>query len=126
MASVVDWPPQLTGVLRAWAGCPGSNGSTMAANGWAAAEMVAVAVLPADPGVVVNELVPLPGEDEEELLPQPVARPIRAASATACTYRLRPPPIPEHLRLFSAPIPARAGDHGSGALRLQVRPAPNG
>ena len=35
MASVVDWPPQLTGALRAWAGCPGSNGSTMAANGGA-------------------------------------------------------------------------------------------
>ena len=96
MASVVDWPPQLSGALRARAGCPGSNGSTMAANGWAGAEMVAVTVPPTDPGVVVDELVPLPDEDEEELLPQPAARPIRAASATAGTYRPRPPPIPEH------------------------------
>jgi hypothetical protein len=69
----------------------------MAANGLAGAEMVPVTVLPADPGVVVDELVPLLDEDEEELLPQPAARPISAASATACTYRLRPPPIPEHL-----------------------------
>jgi hypothetical protein len=90
MASVVDWPPQSSGALRARAGCPGSNGSTMAANGLAGAEMVSVAVLPTDPGVVVDEFVPPLGE-EEELLPQPATRPIRAASATACTYRLRPP-----------------------------------
>jgi hypothetical protein len=81
MASVVDWLAQLTGALRTWAGCPGSNGSTMAANGWAGAEMVSVAVLPTCPGEVGDEPVLLDGE---ELLPQPAARPTRAANATAC------------------------------------------
>jgi hypothetical protein len=86
MASVVDWPPQLTGALWAWAACPGSNGSTMAANGWAGAEIVSVTVLPTCPGDVVDELLLL---DDEEPLPQPAVMPTRAASTTApATERL--------------------------------------
>jgi hypothetical protein len=114
MASVVDWLPQLTGALRARAGCPGSNGSTMAANGGADVAALADGVLD---GVMVAEPALLfDDEDEEELLPQPATKPITTANATACTYRFRPRPIPGAPLL----IPARAGDHRSGALRVQA------
>ena len=46
-------------------------------------------------GVVVAEpALLLDDEDEEELLPQPAAKPITTANATACTHRFRPRPIP--------------------------------
>jgi hypothetical protein len=77
MASVLDWLPQSAGALLTWAGWPGSNGSTMAANGGAD---VACAEGGLDGDVVA--VLPLLLEDEELLL-HPAARPIRAANATA-------------------------------------------
>jgi hypothetical protein len=84
MASVLDWLPQSAGPLRVWAGWPGSNGSTMAANGGA---VVACAdgELEAEADAV-PELVLAPLDDEAELL-QPAAETARAAAATA-RYRL--------------------------------------
>jgi len=78
MASVVDWVPQLTGALRTWAGCPGSNGSTMAAND--GADVAAGAEGLPDGDVVAGPVLLL---DDEEPLPQPAARPTRAANTAA-------------------------------------------
>src|SRR5271170_3162789 len=77
MASVLDWPAQSAGAPLAWAGWPGSNGSTMAANGGA---VVACAEAGLD-GEVVAVLALL--LEDEELLLHPAARPIRAANTTA-------------------------------------------
>ena len=79
MASVLDWLPQLAGADWTRAGCPGSNGSTMGTNDAAAPEVeaVPVAALTAGPRPVSTGTPMLP--DEEELLLQPAARPIRTA-----------------------------------------------
>src|ERR1700689_3079816 len=77
MASVLDWLPQLAGALLSCAGWPGSNGSTMAANGGA---VVACAEGGLD-GEAVAVLALLP--DDEVLLLHPAARPIRTANTTA-------------------------------------------
>ncbi len=89
MASVLGWLPQPAGLGLACAGWPGSNGSTMAANGCAV--VAAGADGPPDADVAAG-LVPDEGEDEDEelpLLPQPAAAtPIRAANTAArATYR---------------------------------------
>ena len=72
MASVLAGLPQSAGTVRKRAGCPGSNGSTMAANG-AVAAAEAEGVL--DGAAVVAGAVPLV---DDELL-QPAARPVSAA-----------------------------------------------
>jgi hypothetical protein len=85
MASVLGWLPQSAGLGLACAGWPGSNGSTMAANGGTVVAAGAEGLPDAD---VVAGLVL--GEDEElPLLPQPAAvKPIRAANTAArATYR---------------------------------------
>ena len=83
MASVLGWLPQSAGLGLAWAGWPGSNGSTMAANGGTVAAAGAEGLPDADfvAGLVLGE--------DEELLPQPTAvKPIKAANTAArATYR---------------------------------------
>src|SRR5580704_12053150 len=84
MASVLGWLPQSAGAVRAWAGWPGSNGSTMAANGGTVVAAGAEGLPDADvvAGLVLDD-------DELPLLPQPAAvKPIRAANTTArATHR---------------------------------------
>src|SRR5580693_4596667 len=90
MASVLGWLPQSAGAVRAWAGWPGSNGSTMAANGGTVVAAGAEGLPDAD---VVAGLV-LGDDDELPLLPQPAAvKPIRAANTAArATHRPSTPP----------------------------------
>ncbi len=73
MASVLAGLPQSAGMVRKRAGCPGSNGSTMATNGGAVAAAEAEGVLGG--AAVVAGAVPLV---DDELL-QPAARPVSAA-----------------------------------------------
>src|ERR1700689_2640063 len=77
MASVLDWLPQLAGALLACAGWPGSNGSTMAANGGA------VVACGGGGGGGGGGAALAPPPDDEVLLLHPAARPIRAANTTA-------------------------------------------
>ena len=86
MASVLGWLPQSAGTVRAWAGWPGSNGSTMAANG---GTVVAAGAEGLPDGDVVAGLVPLLEDEELPLVPQPATvKPIKAANTAArATYR---------------------------------------
>jgi len=76
MAWVPGWLPQSAGAVLAWAGWPGSNGSTMETN---AGAVVASLIVGRADGLLAAE----PADDEELL--QPAARPIRAANPTART-----------------------------------------
>src|SRR5271170_2309251 len=125
MASVLGWLPQSAGAVRAWAGWPGSNGSTMAANGGTV--LAAGAEARPDGDVVAG---PVLDEDEElPLLPQPAAvKPIRAANTAArATYRPihATSAIPPVLAMIVAGQPV-AGPEDRMTARTSAATAPEG
>ena len=65
MACVLGWLPQLAGAVLAWAGWPGSNGSTMGTN---AGAVVASLIVGRADGLLAAEPA-----DDEELVLQPAA-----------------------------------------------------
>src|SRR5512146_3222740 len=85
MASVVLWPPQVSGVGATRAGWPGSNGSTMGTNGAMAAVPVPVAAgLDAPPPAL-----PDPGEHPASTAVSPAPHAI--STATRVSGRLAVP-----------------------------------
>jgi len=86
MASVVAWPPQVSGAGTTRAGWPGSNGSTMLTNGVMAAVVavpVAAGLDAAGPG--------LPGPDEHPASAPASPAPHIISTATRASGRLAAP-----------------------------------